>query len=110
MIANGVGPGAAPAPTVVEQHAALRKVAHQLEGVFLAQLFQAMRQTVPQESGFDGGSGESMFQSMQDDLVASKAAERSMNGLGESLYRQLSRHLAPLDQTTAGAIAPPVRS
>lgn len=100
---------AAPPPkaSLAEQHAALRSAAHQLEGVFLAQLFHAMRETVPQDSGFGGGEAAAMFQSMQDDQLARQAAEKSVRGLGDALYRQLSRHLAPLDSAPGGATAPP---
>ncbi len=96
---GGVGPGrpAAEGP----EHRKLRQAAHQLEGVFLAQLFQAMRATVP---GDDAGSGEQMFQGMLDDTFASKAADRLHRGLGEALYRQLSRRLNEV--TTAAAPSP----
>jgi Rod binding domain-containing protein len=71
--------------------AKLRKAAHQLEGVFLSHLFQAMRETVPQVS--DGGQGQEMFTSMLDDELATRAADQLHRGLGEALYRQLSRRL-----------------
>jgi Rod binding domain-containing protein len=75
------------------QRAKLRKAAHQLEGVFLAQLFQAMRATVPQAEG-ETSEGQAMFTSMLDDEFASRAADQLHRGLGEALYRQLSRRLS----------------
>ncbi|MBI1809965.1 MAG: chemotaxis protein chel, partial [Gemmatimonadetes bacterium] len=36
----------------------LRKTAKQLEGVFVQQLFKAMRETVPKDGVTGGGSGE----------------------------------------------------
>jgi len=57
----------------------------------MAQLFQAMRATVP-DSG-DAGGGQAMFTSMLDDELAARAADRMHRGLGEALYRQLSRRL-----------------
>ena len=84
--------GAGPAqPDLDAARAKLRTAAHQLEGVFMAQLFQAMRATVP-ESG-DAGGGQAMFTSMLDDEFAARAADRMHRGLGEALYRQLSRRL-----------------
>jgi flagellar protein FlgJ len=74
--------------------ARLRKAAAEVEGVFMQQLFKAMRETVPADGLFDGGSGESMFTEMLDAQVADAAASRQKHGLGEALYRQLSRALA----------------
>jgi len=74
----------------------VRRLSHQLEGVFVAQLFQAMRATVSQAQGASpDGAGEEMFTSMFDDAVAGQAADRMQRGLGEALYRQLSRSLPP---------------
>jgi Rod binding domain-containing protein len=88
-------PGAAPKP---DTRAELRRLSHQLEAVFLNQLFQAMRSSVPRESGTEGAGGE-MFQAMFDEHVAAEAAARAQRGLGEALYRQLARRFAaPSDQ------------
>lgn len=94
---SGIGPAApAPEPKKPEaldaQRTKLRKAAHQLEGVFLSHLFQAMRESVPQ-SDADGGLGQQMFTSILDDELASRAADQLHRGLGEALYRQLSRRL-----------------
>ena len=74
------------------ERAKLRKAAHQLEGVFLGHLFQAMRDSVP---AGEGGAGQEMFTSMLDDELATRAADQLHRGLGEALYRQLSRRLPP---------------
>jgi Rod binding domain-containing protein len=92
---SGVDPaGSAPKTpeTLTADQAKLRKAAHQLEGVFLSHLFQAMRETVPQ-SDSDAAMGQEMFTSILDDELASRAADQLRRGLGEGLYRQLSRHL-----------------
>lgn len=87
------GTGNAPAVNPVDDAARLRKAAAEAEGVFMQQLFKAMRETVPGDGLFDGGSGEAMFTEMLDAHVAEAAAARQKNGLGEALYRQLSRAL-----------------
>jgi Rod binding domain-containing protein len=84
-------PAPKPAEALTAAQAKLRKAAHQLEGVFLSHLFQAMRESVPQNP--DGGTGQEMFTSMLDDELASRAADQLHRGLGEALYRQLSRRL-----------------
>ena len=84
-------PRAKPSEAARGQRAKLRKAAHQLEGVFLSHLFQAMRESVPQNE--DTSMGQEMFTSMLDDQLASRAADQLHRGLGEALYRQLSRRL-----------------
>lgn len=91
-----VAPGHALAPTKEtphSPHARLRKAAQDLEGVFVAELFKAMRATVPQDGIMGEAPGQDLFQSMMDDRVADLYAGRSKSGLGEALYRQLSRRL-----------------
>lgn len=85
-------PAPKPPDGLTADQARLRKAAHQLEGVFLGHLFQAMRESVPQ-SGADASMGQEMFTSILDDELASRAADQFHKGLGEALYRQLSRHL-----------------
>jgi flagellar protein FlgJ len=84
---------ATPAAHAETERAKLRKAAHQLEGIFLGHLFQAMRETVPQDESDGSGEGRAMFTSMLDDELAARAADQLHRGLGEALYRQLSRHL-----------------
>ncbi len=72
----------------------LRHAAHQFEGVFLAQLFKAMRSTVGQSGLVANSPGQEIFTSMLDDKLAGIAADHSKRGLGEALYHQLSRRLS----------------
>lgn len=89
-IAGAQGPNA---PPPRDQRAELRRAAHELEAVFLAQLFRAMRATVPSPGDGDAERATEMFTSMLDDRLAGLAAERMQRGMGEALYRQLSRRL-----------------
>ncbi|HVP15600.1 MAG TPA: rod-binding protein [Terriglobales bacterium] len=90
------GPGSAPPRDDAGQ---LRRMAHELEGVFLNQLFQAMRASVPQGGLVEEGAGEEMFRSLLDEQVAREAAARDERGLGEALFRQLARRLAAKEET-----------
>lgn len=74
-------------------HAKLRKAAHDLESVFVGELFKAMRATVPDDGIIGQAEGQELFQGMMDDRIADLYAGRSQGGLGEALYRQLSRRL-----------------
>ena len=86
------GPMDAPGPSTDD--ARLQKVARQLEGVFVQQLFKAMRETVPQDGAVDGGSGEQMFTSMMDESLADQLPGQWHHGIGEGLIRQLRSALS----------------
>jgi peptidoglycan hydrolase FlgJ len=93
---------AAAAPNVTStDDQRLRAVAKQLEGVFVQQLFKAMRETVPKDGVTDGGAGEEIFTGMMDETMATHVPEQWDRGIGESLYRQLRAALPP--QANPGA-------
>lgn len=67
----------------------LTKLAQQLEGVFLNQLFQAMRQSVPQDGPLAQAPGQELFTQMFDERMANEAARGMSRGLTDALVRQL---------------------
>ncbi|MCC6316098.1 MAG: rod-binding protein [Gemmatimonadaceae bacterium] len=73
----------------------LREAARALEGVFVAQLFKAMRETVPQDGALSGGAGEEMFSSMLDERMADLVPTQWNSDLGDALLRQFRTRLAP---------------
>jgi flagellar protein FlgJ len=80
---------AAPGVALSPEEARLRRACAQMEGVFLAQLMKAMRDTIPQDGAIDGGAGEDMFTSMMDEQVSDIASARQERGIGAALFRQL---------------------
>jgi flagellar protein FlgJ len=72
----------------------LQQVVEQLQGVFVEQLFKAMRETVPTDGIASGGPGEQMFTGMMDQHLADALPGQWDHGIGESLYRQLRPQLA----------------
>ena len=78
----------------------LKRAARQLEGVFVQQLFKAMRETVPAGELGRGGSGEEMFTGLMDQQLADSAAPGTERGLGAALYRQLRARIAAPAQTS----------
>lgn len=72
----------------------LREVAHQFEGIFVAQLFREMRASVPTD---EAAPGQDVYTGLMDDALAGQAAERSSHGLGEALYRQLAARFIGTD-------------
>ncbi len=69
----------------------LRKACHDFEALMLKQLLTTMRKSVPKDGILHGGYASDMYQSMQDDALAQEMAKGRGMGLGDSLYRQLSR-------------------
>lgn len=89
----------------VSEEARLRQASRDLEGVFVEQLFKAMRETVPENSLFGGGAGEEMFTSMMDSHLAGQVPSGWENGMGEALYRQLRAAIGGAADAEAAAAA-----
>ena len=81
-------------PARRESREQVRKLSHELEAVFVNQLFQAMRASVPKDPMLGNAPGAEMFTAIMDQRLASQATEHLQRGLGESLYRQLARRLS----------------
>ncbi|NOT33315.1 MAG: hypothetical protein HOP12_04000 [Candidatus Eisenbacteria bacterium] len=75
--------------------AEVQKLAHQLESVFMNQMFQAMRSATGSLGEESQDSAQQMFQSMLDQQVSTLAADKLDGVVSKALYRQLLRHLAP---------------
>lgn len=71
----------------------LRRLSKEFEGLFLKQMFDAMRSSVPKSDLIESSLAEETFTSMLDEHLANEAASRSRGGLGDALYRQLSRRM-----------------
>ena len=80
----------------------LRKAAQQMEGAFVEQMYKSMRETVPTDGMFDGGSGEEMFTGLLDQHVASDTPMKWQHGLSESIYRQMR---GAVQQQSGAAVA-----
>ena len=66
----------------------LRAATNLLEGVFVQELYKAMRETVPDDGMTSGGNGEAIFSGMLDQHIAEITAGRYERGLGQALYDQ----------------------
>lgn len=86
---------AAPAsPAASKEEEKLRKASNDLEGLFVSQLFKAMRETVPKDDGIvSGGSGEEIFTGLMDEHLAAETPKHWGGGISEALYRQLRKGL-----------------
>jgi flagellar protein FlgJ len=97
----GTTPGTATGPAPAEER--LRAATKQLEGVFVQELFKAMRETVPKDGLTDGGAGEDIFTGLMDEKIAAHVPDHWERGIGDSLYRQLR---AALPHANPGAASP----
>lgn len=98
--ASRVAGAKGPAPVVRGRAAdelALKRSADAMEGLFVQQLFQAMRASVPTDGLMERGAGEDMFSAMLDEHIAQDVARRD-NGprdLSTSLFESLRERLGP---------------
>lgn len=93
-------------PSAAPRDAKLQQAVTQLEGVFVQQLYKAMRESVPQQEGIvTGGAGEDMFTALMDQHLAAETPKQWERGIAQALYRQL-RHGTPADATQASVTTP----
>lgn len=102
MIEGASAAGVGPSP----EEARLRRASRDLEGIFVEQLFKAMRDTVPEGGVLSGGTGEEIFTTLLDQHVAGEAAARWERGLGDAVYRQLRKSVPPSADTLTQRIVP----
>jgi peptidoglycan hydrolase FlgJ len=68
----------------------LAKTAQQLEGLFVQQLFAAMRDTIPTDGPMSGGPGGEMFTAMLHEHLAEEAPARWERGLASNIAAQMA--------------------
>jgi Rod binding domain-containing protein len=73
----------------------LAQSAQQLEGLFVRQLFAAMRETIPQDGALSDGAGEAMFTAMMHEHLADLAPARWDNGIGAQIASEFRAPSAP---------------
>lgn len=76
-------------PAMAARDKKLRHAAQQMESQFVEQMYKSMRDTVPSDGMFGGGSGEQMFTEMMDQHVATDTPLKWQHGLSEAIYRQM---------------------
>lgn len=73
----------------------LKEACSDLEAIFVSMMFKQMRSTVQKTGLFDGGMAEEMYEEMLFDKYAEEVSRGKGTGLGDLLYRQLSKSLKP---------------
>jgi peptidoglycan hydrolase FlgJ len=69
--------------------AKLEQACQDFESLFIHQMLEQMRKTVPQGGMFSGGKAEALYTSMLDGEVAKSVSHHRGMGLASVLYRQL---------------------
>lgn len=71
----------------------LKQTCSDLESVFVNMMFSQMRNTVQKSDLFSGGYAEDMYQDMLYEKYAEEASKNNGIGIGEMLYKQLSKSM-----------------
>ena len=71
----------------------LRKACNDLESVFVNMMFKQMRSTVDKSGLIDAGFAEETYEDMLFENYADEATKGKGLGLGEILFKQLSRQM-----------------
>jgi flagellar protein FlgJ len=74
----------------------LKKAAKDFESLFMNMVVQKMRESVPESGLFDESGSQKIkfFQSMLDEEYSKISASKSNGGIGDLIYKQLSRQMA----------------
>lgn len=87
------------------REAAMRKAAADLQGLFVQQMYKAMRESVSTEGGLvERSQGEEMFAGLMDERFAADTGTRWHRGLGDAIYRAI-RQKAGLEAAAAAVPA-----
>lgn len=71
----------------------LKKACRDLEAVFVNMMFKQMRSTIHKSGFMDGGTAEEMYEDMLYEKYAEEISEGQGTGLGDILYKQLSKNM-----------------
>ncbi|MFC1528393.1 rod-binding protein [Candidatus Latescibacterota bacterium] len=82
----------------------LKKAVRGFEAIFIRQLLNTMRSTIPEGAMFGKGSVSEIYGDMMDNALAETLSERSVLGLSDSLYRQLSKNFEMAEEIKPNAI------
>jgi Rod binding domain-containing protein len=69
----------------------LKELSIQFEGIFMNQLMQAMRDTVPKTGYLGNGMGEEMFTSLLDMEYANQMSRSGGSDIATNLYKQMAK-------------------
>ncbi len=80
----------------------LKQVCKEFEAIFINMLYKQMRATVPKTEYLNSDSATDIYNSMLDDKLVEVAGQRGI-GLGEMMYKQLSKQYSKTGSTENAA-------
>jgi flagellar protein FlgJ len=95
---NSLNKAAEELPSTQKKDAQLEKACKDFESLFLNQLLQAMRKTIPkskEDEAEEGGYQKEMYESMLDSELAKSWSRSDGIGLANVLYQQLKHKNGP---------------
>ncbi len=78
------------AAVTVDKSSDLYKACLDFESIFIKQMLNVMRNTVPKDGLLDGGMGRDIFEDMLYDEYATKMAQTAQFGLADTIYLQFA--------------------
>ncbi len=79
--------------TSIEDDEPLRaQAAQQLASLFIFQLLQEMRKTIPKSGLFDGGREQEMYEQMTDERLADLIAANGQFGIASTIHQELLKY------------------
>lgn len=88
-----LGSAAGNTPGQAKEQGRLKDACSQFESLFLSQMFQEMRKSIPKNDFLGGGRDEETFNAMLDDERAKAWAQADGVGIANVLYQQLRNTL-----------------
>ncbi len=83
--------------------AELKQVCNEFESIFINMMYKQMKATVPKSDYLQSDSATEIYNSMLDDKLVEKAAQKGI-GLGEVMYKQLSKQYLKSGSSTETAV------
>lgn len=69
----------------------MKKACADFEAMFLAKMLESMRKTIPKSGLLDGGKQEEIYTYLMDENLAKLASQGKGTGLGQWLYKEMSK-------------------
>jgi flagellar protein FlgJ len=77
----------------INKDSKLYKASEDFEALFIKQMLNVMRKTVPKDGLLEGGFAEDIFEDMLYDEYAKKMAETANFGIAKTIYDQYSKYV-----------------
>jgi flagellar protein FlgJ len=79
-------------PSASSDNTRLKKAVREFEALFVTQMLQEMRKTIPEDGALQGSSGPNkMYHDMLDEQLGYALSQGRGMGLAQALYRQLQQ-------------------